>query len=212
MTDMNDVRSTRNQAGISRRTVMKGAAWSAPLLIAAVAAPAYAASGKVPPKGLNGWVELRRNCDNNTFVIDGTGSFTNGGTNDRGIWLFAGNTPAPVISGATIIFYINKSNLTFTNSSGSGWSNLVRSSGDDGSSPASGYYAYKTTYTGTWTYHTGNFVDNNGDPQTQVWVADSQPKWTASLGQSCPSLSAYARRTVTVDGSSYSFVRGPVGA
>lgn len=48
MTDINDVRSTRNQAGISRRTVMKGAAWSAPLLVAAVAAPAYAASQCTP--------------------------------------------------------------------------------------------------------------------------------------------------------------------
>lgn len=54
MTDMNDVRSTRNQAGISRRTVMKGAAWSAPLLVAAVAAPAYAASQTVP-KQFSSW-------------------------------------------------------------------------------------------------------------------------------------------------------------
>ncbi len=211
MTDINDVRSARNQAGISRRTVMKGAAWSAPLLVAAVAAPAYAASDKVPAKGLNGWVEVGRSCGfgTNTYYLDGTkGSFHTGGTKDRGIWLFAG--PAAAISGATMIVYLSKSDLSFTNGSGAGWSNLVRSSADDATKPANGFFAYKATYTGGWTYQTGNFVDNNGDPQTQVWVANTQPKWTDDLGRSCDSITSYIRRIVTVDGTTYSFLRGPV--
>ena len=82
MTDNNDVQSARQSAGISRRTVMKGAAWSAPLLVAAVAAPAYAASPPLnPPKAFSSWGSTGgsvscRNCDGSsgkyTWSIDNT--------------------------------------------------------------------------------------------------------------------------------------------
>lgn len=212
MTDNNDVQSARQSAGISRRTVMKGAAWSAPLLVAAVAAPLAAASGKVPPKGLNGWVTVSLDCDNgNRYRFDATqGSFVNGGTSDRGIWLFAG--PTASISGATMIIYLARQDLSFTNgSTGTGWTNLVRSSGDDGTAP-SGFFAYKATYSGGWHYNPTPppYVDNNGDPQTQVWVADDKPRWTTNVGNSCNQMTSYISRIVTVDGTVYSFVRGPV--
>ncbi|MBS1673020.1 MAG: hypothetical protein JSS74_03550 [Actinobacteria bacterium] len=58
MTEINDDHGARDRVGISRRTVMKGAAWSAPLLVAAVAAPAYAASQTVP-KQFSSWGTTR---------------------------------------------------------------------------------------------------------------------------------------------------------
>lgn len=215
MTNDTDVRRANESRGVSRRTLMKGAAWAAPLIALAAAAPAYAASGTVPAKGLNGWVTVQRNCVfSNTYSLDGTGGsgFVTGSTSDRGIWLFAG-TPA-AISGATMLVYLSRSDLSFTNGSGTGWTNLVRSAADDGSAPANGFYAYKATYSGTWTYkHSNNgYVDNNGNPQSDVWVANGRPKWTTNLGGQCTEITSYIRRTVTVDGSTYSFVRGPVTA
>ncbi|WP_460468473.1 hypothetical protein [Calidifontibacter terrae] len=132
-------------------------------------------------------------------MIDGKGSFTGGGSTDRGIWVFVAD-PAATITGAAIIFYLNKSSFSFTNGSGAGWSNLVRSTVDDISSPASGFYAYKTTYSGTWTYNS----------TYKAWVANGQPYWSATIpGGSCSSVTAYARRSVTTNGKTVEFVRGP---
>ena len=44
-----------NAEGLKRRTLMNGAAWAAPVVTLAAAAPAMAASLRVDP-GLNGWV------------------------------------------------------------------------------------------------------------------------------------------------------------
>lgn len=215
MTNDTDVRRAYESRGVSRRTLMKGAAWAAPMIALAAAAPAYAASNTVPAKGLNGWVTVERNCFiGSTYSLDGTqgSGFVTGSSSDRGIWIFAGS--AAVISGATMIVYLSRSDLTFINGSGTGWSNLVRSPGDDGSAPASGFYAYKATYSGTWTYKhsTNGYVDNNGNPQSDVQVANGRPKWTADIGWQCSQITSYIRRSVIVDGTSYSFVRGPVTA
>ncbi|MCT1478066.1 hypothetical protein [Microbacterium sp. p3-SID336] len=43
---------TQSSHGISRRTLIKGAAWSAPVIAVAVAAPLAAASGTVVPNGV----------------------------------------------------------------------------------------------------------------------------------------------------------------
>lgn len=185
----------------ARRTIVKGAAWAVPVITVAGAAPAMAAS-PIPPNGLNGWVQLRRDCSSNAndFVIDGRGSFTGGGDDDRGIWTFVPD-PNADITAATIVFFFTIDGLTFTNSSGPGWSNLVRNAGLDGASPAPGYFAYATSYTGTWTYFAGS----------EAWVADSDPYWIENdMPGFCRQICAYARRSITVNEETVTFTRGPV--
>lgn len=188
--------------GVRRRTVVRGAAWAVPAVVVATSAPAFAAS-PVPPGGLDGWVELQRRCGDGgrgptQLTIDGAGNYP-----DRGLWVFV--SPAgPTPSNATITFYLQSSGLTFSNSSGTGWSNLVRASGLDSTAPASGYYAYQTTYTGTWTY-----TDASGTA-TDRWVADTDPTFQTTYSTNCVTVRVYARRTVTTSLGTVSFVRGPV--
>lgn len=75
MTDNNDVQSARPSAGVSRRTVMKGAAWSAPLLVAAVAAPAYAASQCTPEASFDS-LQVGSSPTSITFLPAGTPAIT----------------------------------------------------------------------------------------------------------------------------------------
>ena len=187
--------------GVRRRTVVRGAAWAVPAVVVATSAPAFAAS-PVPPGGLDGWVLLQRRCDGDRgptqLTIDGAGNYP-----DRGLWVFVSpRGPAP--SNATITFYLQSSGLTFSNSSGTGWSNLVRASGLDSTAPANGYYAYQTTYTGTWTY-----TDASGTA-TDRWVADTDPTFQTTYSTNCVTIRVYARRTVTTSLGTVSFVRGPV--
>lgn len=186
--------------GVSRRTLAKGAAWTVPAAAVVAAAPAMAAS-PIPPRGLNGWVVLRRNCSQNpNFRIDGRGSFTGGGANDRGICTFV-DDPNATITNAEIVFFFNRSDLSFNNGSQPGRSNLVRMPALDGTSPANGYYAYRTTYNGTWTYF----------PQYGAWSADGDPYWRVRSNiDPCRTVRAYARRTLTVNGETITFTRGPV--
>lgn len=185
---------------VRRRTLAKGAGWAVPAIVAGASAPAMAASN-IPPDGLNGWVVLSRACGSNReFQVDGRGSFTGGGNNDRGIWVFVNDSTA-TITNATIIFYFDKSNFVFSNASQAGWSNLVRSTTDDATSPASGYYAYKTTYNGSWTYFASY----------HAWVADGDPYWyVADMPGQCGQVRAYARRSVITNGKYVEFLRGPV--
>lgn len=50
---------TQNEGGLSRRTIVKGAAWSVPVMAAAIAAPAAVATG-----GPNWDVQVTANCQN----------------------------------------------------------------------------------------------------------------------------------------------------
>ena len=183
-----------------RRTLVKGAGWSVPAVALSAAAPAVAASSDIPPDGLNGWVTLQRQCGGwgADFIINGRGNFTGGGNNDRGIWVFIAD-PNATIENATIIFFFNKSDLVFSNGSETGWTNLVRSTSDDANRPANGYYAYKATYSGRWTYNA----------TFKAWVANSDPYWSADLSP-CTTVTGYARRSVVTNGKLVEFTRGPV--
>lgn len=186
---------------INRRNVVKGAAWAVPAVTLAAATPAFAGS-PIPPNGLNGWVEVRRSCWSNTLTIDGSGDYP-----QRGLWTFVPDQNA-TISGAKITFFININNLTFSNSSQNGWSNLVRDQTSDGLSPANGHFAYTATYTGGWTYDSSLPSPDSNQPNGG-WLADGDPEWVASL-DGCPFVSIYARRELTVNGETVVFTRGPV--
>ena len=193
--------------GISRRTVTKGIAWAAPAVAIAGAAPAYASS-PIPPNGLNGWVALSRRCgffnNPNYLSVDGRGSYPS-----RGLWTFVPD-PQADITNATITFYFNRSNLSFNNGSGSesGWSDLVRNQAADATAPAAGFFAYTTTYTGGWTWRPTMQGPDGMDPGG--WEANNDPFFTASGAGCGGAISAYARRSITVNGETVTFLRGPI--
>lgn len=195
-------------SGLSRRSITKGIAWAAPVIAAASTAPFASASRVVRSPGLNGWVTISKNCQTNNLIINGRGSFTGGGNNDRGIWIFDNNNdPGAGIQNAYIVFYYPSSlgNLTWTTQTGTNWSAPVLTTAM-GPSQA-GFNRYITYYTGTWTYNT----------VYKAWVADGQPYFTASISStSCgSSIKAYAYRSVDVQRpndtwENVAFLRGPV--
>ena len=180
-----------------RRSLMKTAAWAAPTAAVSVAAPAFAVSPE-SKKGLQGWVTVQSSCRNGqTLTIDGRGSYP-----DRGLWIMETaegfDLSESTVEGAKITFYFPSTlgNLSWTNRSGAGWSNLTR---DDSAPQKAGYVAYSSTYGGQWRY----------DATHDVLIAVGQPRFEATRS-GCSRITAYARRSVTVDGEFIAFERGPI--
>jgi hypothetical protein len=136
----------------SRRALLAGAAWAAPIVVMAAAAPLVAASPGTPVLVVNGDVHL---------------SPSDFSTGQYSISLYSGTTPGYhinnevtgyTITNATLTLWYPESGLTFTNMlSGSGWSNMVTT----GTSRVEGgvtYYGYKSTNSGT--YATTNGTTN----------------------------------------------------
>lgn len=189
-----DLRDQQSHPGRpSRRTVVVGAAWAAPVIAAVTAAPVFAAS-RAP--GLQGWVQLQKSCDKKDkktgrVTITGVGSYP-----DRGLWVFDSN-PSTQITDASIVFYFDQA-LTFQVGSGNnGWSLPTV---DKSAPQISGFTAYRTTYSGSFTYDTKN----------QLWIASGAPSFYATLDSCGKTLNSYAHRYVTVNGQSVDFLRGPI--
>lgn len=130
-----------------------------------------------------------------TLSIDGTGRYP-----VRGIWVDqAPASPAPC--GASITYYFPSSRaLTWTRASGgsAAWSTPAR---DDRAPRISGFTAYTSTYSGTWSY----------DASARRQVADAQPAFrVTNTLDSCETIRVHALRTVTIGGAEHSHRRGPV--
>lgn len=156
----------------SRRTLMTGAAWAAPVAVAALSAPAYAISVPPPPAVLRGEVVARGSCGPaaaarySTFQmeVDGRGTYPEGG-----LWVESGRADRPP-SSLTITAYYPTVFYEFewTPADGNdGWSPLR-----PGGEPESARKAFLSTYTGTWTYRA----------ESGVWVADGALHATAQMG------------------------------
>lgn len=188
-----------SQAPIRRRTITKGLAWSVPTVAAVAAAPVVSAS-PIPERGLDGWVQLRRQCTwgGTVIEIDGRGSYP-----DRGLWVFT--QPGDVPASAKVTFWFQYNNLTFSGGGGgNGWSTLTRDLAMDSNPPAPGYYAYSATYNGTWTEYPGT------TPDTRRYEAAADPFWSATRS-GCVRICSYATRTVIYsETDSVTFTRGPV--
>lgn len=185
---------------VSRRTLAKGAAWTTPVLLVGVVAPPASASAQ---PGLQGWVTIGKSCNavsTMTLTIDGVGSYP-----DKGLWVY--NAQPAQISNAYITFYYptGLGPIAWTpTAANSNWSTPTV----DTTAPGiTGYTAYTTRYSGTWTYHA---TGTDGPYST----ADGQPSFTATVTRAATyctnGVSAYARRTVSVNGVTYTFLRGPV--
>ena len=183
---------------VTRRTLAKGAAWTTPvLLVGAITPPA---SASVQP-GLQGWVGVKKDCSGivsrtMTLTIDGTGSYP-----DRGLWVYGPSNP--VIANAYITFYYPSALvITWTaTSANSLWSVPTV----DNTAPViAGFTGYTTNYSGGWTYHS---TGTDGPYST----ANGQPSFTGTAPATSTlcnnSTTVYARRTVTVNGQTISFVR-----
>lgn len=175
----------------NRRTVVKGAAWAAPAIVSSAIIPAYAASLK---PALDGWLNNKTSCytgqENMLYSFDGRGTYPT-----RGIWVSGSNSTAK-ITNVKITQYISTAagKLTFRVGATSQWSLLTF----DANAPAkSGYYAYTTTFSGTWKFDTSN----------KIWFPSTLPFFQASSGTCVRSLQVITARQASVDGVVYTTER-----
>lgn len=173
-----------------RRSIVKGAAWAAPAVLATATIPAYAAS----KPALDGWLLNKTSCSSSTqmtYTINGQGNYP-----DRGLWV--SNAPASATIGATkITQYVSTAagSPTFQNGGISHqWSTLAY----DATAPVkTGYRAYTTTFSGTWQYDTAK----------KLWFPSTLPYFTTTVGKCISALQVITARFVTVNGTVYSFER-----
>lgn len=182
---------------ISRRSVAKGAAWAAPVIVATTAIPAYAAS--LANKALDGWVNNSTRCTRDyrgvtstTYEFNGTGVYPT-----RGLWV-SGAREDSKIEDVKIIQYLGytANPATFQAVQASQWTTLTY---DPYAPKKDGYLAYSTAYTGSWRY----------DPDSGMHFASSLPYFRTTLtSRSCvTSLNVVTYRQVVIDGQLYSFER-----
>ena len=189
---------TLQQSGPSRRTLVKGAAWSVPVVAVGSAAPAMASS---PDPGLNGWVLISRfysgwprsRCH---IRYDGyNGGASHGGGVRLGFWVWDA-TAAEITEPPSLTIHLPYE-VTWSFAAGSsGWSlpNYVGTSG--------GFHLYRTTYSGTYT----DTINSDGYPEV---VLDGRPHFTGATGRwSCPTdRSQKLTRRVGIDGEIIEFTR-----
>ena len=197
---------------VTRRTLTRGVAWATPVIVVGAAASAHAASPGPPEPGLQGWVRVTKNCRNNNDDMDLTIDGHVDGTRypvPPGYGLYVFNTSGTtVLTNAKSTFYYPSSLGTISWAAGGNNGNWSVPSVDPSVPAISGYTAYSTTYSGSWTYH--------GPPENPTYtIANTVPHFTATVTpgrRMCGDggLSLYARRAVTVDGTEVAFVRGPV--
>lgn len=207
---LNSTTAAASSTTVSRRTIARGALWATPVITVASAAPVLAAS---PVPGLNGWVDVGKNCPlvgARTVRIDGNGDGSRYPAG-RGYGIYVVDLyQDTAVSDASITFYY-PSSMTITwsaNTGTSGWSVPAI----DTSEPVTGYTGYKTSYSGGWTYHAASGA------QKAYKIAAGVPNFTGTYTVTRGSdtlcgnneMTVYARRTVTVGGTVYSFLRGPV--
>ncbi|WP_157975567.1 hypothetical protein [Brachybacterium sp. YJGR34] len=192
---MDDGTGTPRPRAASRRALLSTAAWTAPIAITAVSAPAVAASA---PQ-LGGSISLNSSCSgtSQTLTINGTSAYPT-----HGIWMErVPNAPSPTAASVTVYFSTTFGNRTWTRVSGgsTAWSIPVR----DTSAPAiSGFYAYTSNYTGAWTY----------DPANRRLYNAARPHFqTVRTGSTCVDpVTVYVRRRVVLGGQTYTLQRGPL--
>ena len=186
------------QPAVARRILMKTAAWTAPMAVAAIAAPAIAASTPEP----GGSVNLTSNCTGSstsqtqTLTIDGSSTYPT-----HGIWL--GNVPnasAPTEARLTIYYSTAFGTLPWTRvSGGTTWSIPTV----DATAPAiANFTAYTTAYSGAWTY----------DATNRRWRASNGLNFRAirpGTGLCVDPVTIYSLRRITRDGQTFTLQRGP---
>lgn len=148
--DMKQVTSVDAEAkGIARRTVVKGAAWSVPVIALAVSTPlAQASTVACPSMGLwwgdeNSWVAS--NLNGNLWTSASTATMTVGFGNPA-----AGGYPAFAMSAAQPVFIQeNALSYTYTLNCAVNWTSIPAGWSLTGSTSSGGTWTYVFTYTGS---------------------------------------------------------------
>ncbi|WP_371031018.1 hypothetical protein [Pseudoclavibacter sp. JSM 162008] len=119
------VPAASNAAGTStRRSVLRTAAWTTPIIATAVAAPAYAASPVKTP-GINGWIEFTYPGSGGraSVTVDARGTYP-----VRGLWINDA-IATTTITNIYIVFHFRPGagtlGFTKTGADAGSWSNLV---------------------------------------------------------------------------------------
>ncbi len=181
---------TDSKSGSTRRSVLRTAAWTTPIIALATAAPAHAAS--TTKRGLQGWVEVQ--WADRRITLDGRGSRP-----DRGLWV-TDTKLGDQITSVSIVFYLADTDRVAweaRNGNSGAWSlptDLGVSTPSDIGVPVRGFrvtYQLPITAASPITELNNNLVFRT----TSDAVAGS---------------SVWARRSVTVNGNVISFLRGPV--
>lgn len=210
---MNNERDPR----ISRRTLAQGAAWAAPTVITAVAAPAVAASIRKDP-GLNGWVRntfRAGTCGLTDTTIEVTSIVTGTGPDGAPYGLYLYDTDnVKSATGATITYWILGNHGT-TGNTAITWSNA------EGHSSCWSYQgrvgtAVKPdglTYTGyRWTYTCAidpKATTTGTDGIKRVFLGNFHVTTNAFQQPtgSCGKLNFWTERSVILDGVTKTFQR-----
>ncbi|MDN5604158.1 MAG: hypothetical protein L0G59_01855 [Kocuria sp.] len=189
---------TVNKNTLSRRTLTKGALWSAPVLAASSTVPSYAVSDEHAPMEVSGFVRLSKECNTgrpSVLTLDGTGMYP-----IRGFWIMEAE-PSTVAVNAKLTYYfpnsIKQVNWTAQKNNGEWTTPQI----DVTAPPKENFIAFSTTYYGEWDY----------DDEDAVLRAITGPSfWGTFTSPICPSsITTYALRTVTADGITITEERGP---
>lgn len=200
---------------VSRRALVKTAAWAVPVIALAAPTPAMAAS-PIPPNGLEGWVQLQltdTGGSNAVYSIRGENDYPD-------FYLRVTQTlTTQDVNSVWIVFLINRPGLTWTRGPDdeNTWSLPIAGGSEILSTPSGNqtFYAYTITYTGNpgigvaappFDAAAGfTTIDNRMHFITPDNVPDDQTIYT------------YARRYVLMGGAPLPvpnpvwFQRGPVG-
>lgn len=214
----------------TRRTVVKGAAWSVPVVAVAGTAPALAASVRKDP-GINGWVlnthwrDSEWGCDRH--MLDVT-SLASGATPDGAPWgLYVYDVePDDVITNAYLTYWVQGEH-----SSRRGDSTYISWSTQNGHSSCwQGPVRVGTeqkpdgrTYTGyRWTYACpidASQAREEADGHVRLYLGNFHVRtdWFKNAGSNCDDLSYWAQRHITINDEVHTFQRrngslGPYGS
>ncbi len=183
-----------------RRTVVKGIAWSVPVVAFSAPVVAYAASGPV----LGGLMDLSRNNSGGTcsLVSGGTGGsvyVSEGSTSNVGTWVTDTQTTT-TITGLTITLWLPATwaTVSIDNRGGLNWSNVTSVTATRPTGVPADYVAYRTSYTGTW----------SRNATTGAMTTTTRQDFTLNRSTSCSSATStvYVERTAVIDGQTQTSV------
>lgn len=199
---------------LTRRSLVKGAAWAVPVVAVAAAAPAAAVTIVKDP-GINGWVTTNteggwfNNC-RKTVTVNSQSSGTGPDGAPFGLYIYDVNvSPNPdVITNAEMIYWI-PSNLTGTPS----WSTLSGHSncwsgptdlGNHVKPDGITYRGYKWTY--TCSIDPNDAVEGS-DGESRLFLGNFHVQGSYRLSGNCWTYNYWAERRVTINGDVNCFQR-----
>lgn len=181
---------TPTNHSLDRRTLVRGAAWTTPMIVVAGTAPAFAVS---PTPTLGGSLTFSRSSTADTCTIT-LGGADPSVLNSQGVWVSDAEAKTPV-TGLRMVVYLptvwSGATIARGTNGKTSWSPLTQLSSI--SNPPVGmpndYVAFETSYSGAWSYDAAN----------RALLAVDRPFFSLTRRGACASaLVMYVRRTAMV--------------